>query len=294
MTERRTYRLSGGLFDREEETSEVKRLFFLSVEGISTEPSYFINLNRVLRDLGVDDATLVVLRHRNDGLSSPDDVYSLLEECSNLRDKGNDTLLPTPVIEKLREEFSEEDIKNLLSEASDVSSDKVRRFRDMLATLGINLNYRDYIKSIPSSADKFVIVIDRDVHSHTRACLEEIYRKCNDRSFICCLTNPCFEFWLLLHLVDAQAFLNSDELKKIRENAKISKRHTYVSGRLSGLAKHFKHIKERTFDKLYKPNIGKAMEGARKFATTGEDVLDNVGTTIPLLIENIFNGKSLT
>ena len=37
-----SYRLSGGLFDRQEEGTEaVKRMVFLSVEGLRSEPSYF-------------------------------------------------------------------------------------------------------------------------------------------------------------------------------------------------------------------------------------------------------------
>lgn len=57
VSTRGTYRLSAqGLFERESETTDVKRLFFLSVEGARTEKSYFDNLNRVLKELGVDNA----------------------------------------------------------------------------------------------------------------------------------------------------------------------------------------------------------------------------------------------
>lgn len=290
MAEKKTYRLSGGLFDREEETSDVKRLFFLSVEGESTEPSYFINLNRVLKELGVDDAALHVLRHRKDGLSSPEDVYLLLEECRTIRDRRCE-LLPLPVIDRLREEFSTEEIEKLMNGSSDVSVEKFKRFQDVLVNLGINLNYYEYLKSAPSAGDRFVVVIDRDVRSHTRECLDEIIRKCRDNAYLCCLTNPCFEFWLLLHLADVDGLLEPDELQKIQDNVRVSKRHTYVSGLVSRLARHYKHINEHTFDRYYGPCLGKATKNAQKFAVTEEAVLDEVGTTMPRLIKEIFNGR---
>ena len=172
MAERKAYRLSGGLFDREDGTSEVKRLFFLSVEGDRTEPSYLDNLNRALKEFGVNDVVIYVLRHPKDGLVSPNDVYSLLEECINLREKGE--LIPVPVIEQLKQEFSDADIVELLSDDCELPPEKRQRFNEILLSLGLNTDYRKYIATRPSSSDRFAVVIDRDCRSHSRECLEKI------------------------------------------------------------------------------------------------------------------------
>lgn len=291
MAERKAYRLSGGLFDREDGTSEVKRLFFLSVEGERTEPSYFENLNRTLREFDIGDVIIHVLRHPRDGLVSPDDVYALLEECINLREKGE--LLPVPVITQLRQEFSDAEITAFLNDDYALPMEKKQRFNEVLLSLGINTDYRKFLATRPSSSDRFVVVVDRDCHSHSRECLERVTSQCADKGFIFCLSNPCFEFWLLLHLVSADSLSRPEELTKIQANGHISKRHTYVSGRVSTMAKHAKCISEQSFNRYYKPNIAQAMSAATQFATTPNAILDNVGTTVPLMIYDIFAGKPI-
>lgn len=281
-----SYRLSGGCFDREEETEEVKRMVFLSVEGVRSEPSYFQNVNRCLIEGGCRNVLVHVLKHPNDGLSSPIDVYNLLEECHSL--KVDDQLLPTDVVDKLKNGFTEEEIATLVDDTSDLPVERRREFFGILLKMGINLSYRKFLKrSTVSDGDVFAIVIDRDCGSHSREDLVDILEKCKSKSFLCCLTNPCFEFWLLLHLFDVEMLLDPKELEKIGRNEKISHQHTYVSKRVNDLAGHAKKISGPIFDRYYWPNLTKALEAARSFAETNEDVLDRVGTTIPNLLREM-------
>lgn len=284
----RSYRLSGGLFDREEEgTENVKRMVFLSVEGVRSEPSYFRHFNRFLRESGRKDVQIHVLKHPNDGLTSPADVYSLLEECYNL--KVDDRLLPEDVIGKLKERFAEEEISGLIDGTSALSVERRQEFFGMLLKMGINLSYRKFLKEANTSdGDVFAVVIDRDQGSHSREDLDEIIQKCGEKSFLCCLTNPCFEFWLLLHLVDVEVLQEPDELTRILANKKLSQQHTYVSKRVGDLAGHSKKITWPKFEAHYKPKLDKALSAAKLFAGTEEDVLDRVGTMMPVLLDRIF------
>ena len=283
----RPYRLSGGFFDREEETEDVKRMIFLSVEGRRSEPSYFQNVNRCLIESGCRNVLIHVLKHPNDGLSSPADVYNLLEECHSL--KANDQLLPTDVVDKLKVNFTEEEIAALVNDTSNLPEERRREFFGVLLKMGINLSYRKFLKrATVDDGDVFAVVIDRDCESHSREVLVEILEKCKNKSYLCCLTNPCFEFWLLLHLVDVESVLGPKELEKISQNEKISRQHTYVSKKVSDLAGHAKKISWSIFDKHYRPNLTKALEAAKSFAQTNEDVLDRVGTTMPALLKEMF------
>lgn len=287
VSTRRTYRLSAqGLFERESETTAVKRLFFLSVEGARTEKSYFDNLNRVLKELGVDNATIHVLNHPNDGLSSPQDVYALLEDCHDLRHDENP--LPFPALEQIKREFSETEIERLLADDSEMPLEKVSLFREFLLKLGINIGYRKYLKAMPSSDDRFAIVFDRDRESHSRDCIEDVISKCSRRSFICRLTNPCFEFWLLMHLVDIKTLASPEQRGRIAVNVRVSKNHTYVSRLVSEIARHAKYISTAVFDRFYKCNLQKAMETASAFASRNEDIMNDIGTSIPVLLSTIF------
>ncbi len=73
------------------------------------------------------------------------------------------------------------------------------------------LHVLDHLKNklkeeILQEGDEAWLVIDRDRYgSH----LPEVARRCNDANVRLALSNPCFEYWLLLHLVDPQAHLQS-------------------------------------------------------------------------------------
>ena len=287
-----SYRLSGGFFDREEEeTQDVKRMVFLSTEGTRSEPSYFRNFNRFLLESGRKDVLIHVLKHPNDGLSSPADVYNLLEECHSL--KVNDRLLPEDVVCTLRNRFTEEEIAGLVEDRSSLSAERRQEFFGMLLKMGINLSYRKFLKEANTSdGDVFAVVIDRDQESHSREDLIEIIQKCHEKSFLCCLTNPCFEFWLLLHVVGGEMFLEQVEVARILWDEKLLKQKKYVSKKGSILAEHAKKISWPQFEAHYKPNLGKALESAKSFAVTEVDLLDLVGTMMPALVDKILKPRA--
>lgn len=281
-----SYCLSGGTFDREAGTRETKRLFFLSVEGASTEPSYFRHLDSHLEDLGCTDASIIVLGRIDAGKSAPEDVYALLEECKQLRE--DEHWLPETARETLEQQFSSDEISRLLDGGKGMPRGRRQQFREFLLRMGLNLDYRKYIKTQPSEKDRFVVVLDRDKQTHVRKGLIDISTKCYERGFLCCLTNPCFEFWLLLHLVNASDLSTPEELGKLLENKKISANHTYVSMWVSNLAKHTKTISPGKFNGIYKDKLHKARIAATHFSVRNQDILDKVGTTIPDLMDELF------
>ena len=48
-------------------------------------------------------------------------------------------------------------------------------------------------------ADEYCIIVDRDERSFTEEQVEAVIASCDDEHFRLVITNPCFEFWLLLH-----------------------------------------------------------------------------------------------
>lgn len=48
--------------------------------------------------------------------------------------------------------------------------------------------------------DELCMVIDRDKQSWTEAKISFIASECSNKRYLFALSNPCFEFWLLLHL----------------------------------------------------------------------------------------------
>ena len=70
--------------------------------------------------------------------------------------------------------------------------------------------------------DQLWVVVDRD--RWTSKMLSSVARDCttNDNLYFC-VSNPCFEFWLLLHLEDVLSY-DSDRMKELAANKKNSKR----------------------------------------------------------------------
>ena len=133
--------------------------------------------------------------------------------------------------------------------------------------------------------DYFAVVLDRDKRSHSEECLREILHLCRQEGYEFYLTNPCFEFWLLMHVCSIKE--NYIDLDLFLENAKVSSKHTYTSKELSNIVLHSKNIPLGVFDNKYFPNIPKAVEQAKTFAKSPEDLFTSIGSNLYKLMEII-------
>lgn len=281
------YRLTSSPYQRPDNQNKTKpkRVFFLSVEGDETESSYFEHLNSTL------DNTILkieVLKHKKgEGLSDPLYVLELLNEFLQFK---NDKVIPTEVIQKLYDKFSQEDIeKDLTNLGQLITNQSV--INDYLLTIGIDISYRTYLKNIYKEEDYFAIVIDRDKHSHSKSSLDYCYEFCRNNNIEFYITNPCFEFWLLLHLCDVKKEFSEDKLIQLLENPKVSNKHTFVSREVSNRANHSKTINKKTFEEYYANNITFAIDNAKSFKCQYNEILDNLGTTLPNFI-NLIKSES--
>lgn len=279
---------SMGMFARPESSDRVvKRVVFISAEGKHTEKDYFEHLQAALESQN-DKLPIVihVLRHAKDSCSDPRHVFALLEECSLIR---QDDFLFEETKRNLPALFTEEKVYAYFRSPDELPDDERKEFRSELVKVGISVDYYQWLRQIggKTDADVFAVVLDRDVHSHKDVLLEEIYKKCQERGFRFCLTNPCFEFWLLLHLCDVANKATERQKRYLRRNKKLSNNHTYASYVVSKIAHHGKAISQGKFNNVYFPNMKIACERAKSFATTFKDVVSSVGTTLPDFIEEI-------
>lgn len=101
----------------------------------------------------------------------------------------------------------------------------------------------------------------------------------------CFVTNPCFEFWLLLHLCDVKSEFSPEELEELYSNQTNSNRHTKVSCEVSKRAHHAKTITSDKFRKLYYPGIPQAIKNAESFSGSFPELFDHLGTNLPKLLD---------
>jgi len=80
------------------------------------------------------------------------------------------------------------------------------------------------------SNDELWMVIDRDKWPN----IPEIHALCQEQNFNLALSNPCFEFWILLHIKDLSEF-TTEEQKHIYDNYKVTSKKTYLKKLLGQL-----------------------------------------------------------
>ena len=278
MAVKSKFRLTSSAFERKDESEkrQLKKLVFLSVEGSQTEMDYFNSLNGCLDNSVIKIETL---RHlRSDGYSDPEHVIELLEEAVNARESG-----PFPVDESVAwilNKYGYEFIDSYLKKPSSVDPTKAKELKADLLQVGIDLDYRKHLSDLKSEGTYFCVVLDRDEKSRPKQLLSGCVERCEGEGHRVFLSNPCFEFFLLLHVCDVKSAYNEQEMEGFKANRRVSDKHTAVSKALSEAAHHAKRISSAKFMELYYPNIKKGAERAKGFATTFPDLYDNLGTNL--------------
>lgn len=281
------FRLSSNAFDRETEEERIspKKVFFISVEGNSTEKEYLQGLSKFREKLEIDVLVNIEVleRKKSDTNSAPIHVIELLEEYLELRKLDGDEMIKEIPI-SLIEQHGEAVIQQFLKDASQLPKEIRSKINTELTNYGYFLEYRKYLNNFDNDLDEFCILIDRDSKNHSETNMRDCISYCEDKGYNCYVTNPCFEFWLLLHFSNVYEEY-SDRLEYIKQNPKISAAHTFVSNEVSIRAHHGK--KCIGFETKYLPNIDKAIVHAKQFPSEVDDLVENIGCNIWRLIEKM-------
>lgn len=87
----------------------------------------------------------------------------------------------------------------------------------------INENFENIVLDLPnifdditfaSGIDKIVLVVDRDASSFSTEQYDYVLNKCQKEGYEFLVSNPCFEFYLALHLSDCKHL----DIDKLSEN----------------------------------------------------------------------------
>ena len=264
-----------------------KRIVFLSVEGSETERQYFQFIEKYRHKLSIRSVIHVEVLSRwgSDTKSNPLHVYGLMQDYMEIRDKG---ILPVDIYERLssiiKKDYPIEKIKEFMDSTLDQTENK--RLQSDLKLAKIDYDYQKFLSSYKGEDgnDVFAIVIDRDKGSNSEDDIRQLYKICEENGLRCFISNPCFEFWLLLHICDVEQEM-SEHQQDLLDNVKISNKHTYVSSELSKRAHHTKGISERKFIECYLNNVDTAIKRAKRLGTDANDLLNNLGSNLPILFE---------
>ena len=151
--------------------------------------------------------------------------------------------------------------------------------------LGQLNNYKEQYEL--ESDDELWLVIDRD--RWTDAMLSHVAKECAQDNYLhVAMSNPCFELWLLLHLIDV-VLLSSDEQQKLMENARKSKRSDpYLKVRLRQEIGSYHEAKYDVLKLI--ENVEVAIERAKELDKNVTDRWpQTLGTRVYQLAESVMN-----
>ena len=158
----------------------------------------------------------------------------------------------------------------------DTSSNPLRIYQDAKKAIKKASNFLD--------GDKLCIIVDRDKQSFTESQFEILLQAEKNGEIIFCISNPCFEFWLLLHFSDCMEY----DKNLLISNEKIDSR-TYVEKCLMEKLGGSYNKTRLKFQDNYKDKIKIAIENSKKYSLITEKLKNEIGTTVALLVEEMLN-----
>ncbi len=299
-------------------SDEVKKKYFLVFEGEKTEHIYFDAVLSQSKTIGINPLIelIPILRgHSEHGWSNPkkllECVISYLQEkesgCITYETLINyimDYLYDTKIIKigssmasslfesignvcitsmqkKLDDEIiniskeADEFLKLLDNELNISNIDKIAKF--------IKETIQSEVGTYDKDIDVICLIVDRDMHSFTEKQYNYVLETCKKYGFHLCVSNPCFEFWLLLHFDDIQKI----DKEKLLKNEKVSKKHTYVTKELKNRYKSYNKNCYNAEKLILK--IDHAIKNEKLFEQSNDRLINSVGSNIGLLIEMMRN-----
>ena len=149
-----------------------------------------------------------------------------------------------------------------------------------------NCKWKDYKKE----TDIVCVVFDRD-YRNIDEYFDEIFEKCNKNNIRIVMSNPNFEFWLLMHFPNIGQY----DRKKLLENPKnlkqkvvpgASKHKKYLEILVSQAAQGYSKGCKIKFEKFL-PQLSLAMNQAEQFCEEAEGLKTELGSAVGKLIKSM-------
>ena len=130
--------------------------------------------------------------------------------------------------------------------------------------------------------DKICLIVDRDRDSFVSTPDNNQYKyvseKCKEMGFEFYVTNPCFEFWLLLHFDEVFGL----DREKLLQNPKVTAKRRYTE---DALRKIYPRYRKSSYNaEVFVKNIDRAIENEKQFCEDIEQLEYSVGSNIGNMI----------
>lgn len=283
--------------ERKSEIEDYKSKYFIISEGSRSEPLYFAGLNNsmlsenitiinILRDYATirnSHPSFIIKMVKEFILNVSNEEITVLElknRIDNCIRENNYAIDINEIHNKLLSIYKcdnckirNEELKGLfiLLFKSEVYKDLAENFA---------LYYEAQNVTYSSATDKINIVIDRDKQNFKDYQYDEVIEFCEKNGVNLYISNPTFEFWLMLHF---PAVENEDKTK-MYENVYVTRTKRYLEKRLHDICGYKKS--ELDFKK-FEPHINDAIEREKMYKEDIKSLKTELGSNVGLLISEM-------
>lgn len=296
---------------RTETKREIVRKFYLIYEGVKTEVAYFKGIIFHKNELNINSLVEIIpiLRSYDEThFSNPKKILEILIpylECNPLDDLTVKQFVDY-IIDWLFEGeyilsqgiYNRDNLKDKLVGLFTASDSKVTDIKKSAKTvsefLASNLGIDNSVDEIDTylrqqnvtydpEYDRVCLIADRDKQSFKPDQYEEVLATCEEKGFSLYISNPCFEFWLLLHYDEVLSMDKEMLLKNPREKPKAKKR--FIEKQLGTLMGGYNKEK-LDFSKLL-DKVQCAIKNEKSFCEDIERLKVELGCNIGELLESM-------
>jgi hypothetical protein len=131
------------------------------------------------------------------------------------------------------------------------------------------------------NTDELWMIIDTDRWKN----IPDIISECKKQSnMFVAVSNPCFEFWLLLHIKNIADY-DENELALILKNAKVSNKKNYVDFKITEILGSYN--KSNPKPELFLPTVDFAIKQAKQLAINDDEYPEKLGSHVYKVVEKL-------
>ena len=313
MRERRIFAERTQVFS----SDKTLRKYFLVYEGSNTEVLYFDTVNAMREDIGINpliELVPIIRSYSEEGWSNPKKILDRIIE--NLEESRTNSMSYETLLNRIMDYFYESKVittskiqarsiwktmckicaenlhKTLDSDVEDIGHaysvilEKLGKEYELIHVVSdISNIIREGGLTYAEGFDKICLIVDRDKDSFVSTSENDQYGyvvdTCKEKKFGLYITNPCFEFWLLLHF-DEVFELDQD---KLLENPKVTAKRRYVEQELRRMCPGYGKSTYKA-EEIVK-RIDKAIENEKEFCEDVEKLKNKVGSNLGILIKEM-------
>ena len=302
-------------------TDEANKKYFLVYEGSDTEVIYFDAIRSLREDIGINpliELIPIIRSFSEEGWSNPKKILDRIienlqeskEKCisyESLLNRIMDYLYETKVIttskvlaydiwktmQRICNEQLMKSMKDMVEDVENTCNFLMDALKNEYEVIHVVEDISEIIKNggltYEEDFDQICLIVDRDKGSFLSAPENNQYQyvldKCREMGFQFCVTNPCFEFWLLLHFDEV---LGLDK-EKLLENPKATAKRRYAENELR---KIYPNYRKNSYDaEMLIKDVDKAIKNEKHFCEDIEALEYSVGSNIGKLIEKMRLGS---